>query len=258
MQKTIGIVITIFLAVFTFSKTVMAQPLGEHLSYNVYYKWGIIKINGGSLTLTTSPDTVDGTALIRVDGVGKSAAKWSWLFELEDHYTSWYYPKTFLPVKSIKNTNEGGYFIHNLYKFNYKDSLIYIRTEQSRKPLSYDTLRMKGTIFDAQAATYHLRFLDFDNYHPNDTLTFSIIMDGVVHEQDIVYLGHDTITDRQKNSYATFCFTAVVDDSKLFSSSDAIKVWISDDERRIPLLIQADITVGYIEVLYNNDSVNNN
>lgn len=255
MLRIFRIVISIFFAVFTFTKTVQAQPVGEHLSYTVYYKWGIIKIKGGTLTLTTSPDTLDGTALIRVDGVGKSAAKWSWLFELDDHYTSWYYPKTFLPVKSIKNTNEGGYFIHNLYRFNYKDSLIYMRTEQSRKPLSYDTLQMKGAIFDAQAATYYLRFLDFNNYNPEDTLTLSIIMDGVLKEQKIVYRGVDIITDRHKNHHSAFRFAAVVDDSKLFSSSDAINVWISNDYRRIPLLIQADITVGYIEVLYDNNSV---
>lgn len=256
-MRPLFFIMSMFFAALSFSsiKAGPDSPLNEHFIYNVYYQWGIIRINGGVLYLSSTPDTLNGDVLNKIEGVGKSASKWSWLFELEDYYTSWCYPKTFLPVKSIKNTNEGGFFIHNNYFFNYSDSLIYIKTEDSRKPLSYDTIKIKGAIFDAQSAAYYMRFLDFGSYHPNDTVTLSIIMDGVLQKQKIVYRGREIYADRHKNRYGTFCFTAVVDDSKLFSSSDAINVWISDDDKRIPLCIEANIIVGHIEVLYDGSGV---
>jgi hypothetical protein len=222
----------------------------EELSYEVYYNWGIIWIDGGSLTLSTHPDTLNSIPLLRLEGTGKSLPRWNWLFKLDDHYTSWCYPDSYYPVLATKNTSEGGYRISNRYTFDYNDSLVYIRTEETRKPLTLDTLSFKKPLYDVQSATSKLRFLNFTHLRDGDTITLPIIMDGVVHQQSIVFNGYDTLRIQNKMAYSTLKFTAMVTDNKLFSSDNAIKVWISNDTKRIPLYIEADITIGAIKVFY--------
>ena len=128
--------------------------------------------------------------------------------------------------------------------------MVYIRVEETRKPLTLDTLSIHGLLYDAQSATNKLRFFEFTSLREGDTITLPIIMDGVVHQQNIVYDGADTLLMENKHRYNALKFTAIVTDNKLFNSDDAIKVWISNDEKRIPLYIEADITVGAIKIYY--------
>ena len=230
------------------------HPLTNHseeLNYTVYYNWGIVWINGGTLTLKASADSINGMVLRKIEGIGKSSLKWKWLLELEDHYTTWCYPDSYLPVKSVKKTLEGGYFIHNQYQFNYQDLMVYIRTEESKKPLAFDTLAINHKVFDAQSATTYLRFLDFNNRIPGDTLTLHILMDGELREQKIIFQGKEILKDKDNQTYSTYKFTAVVTKHNLFSSSDAINVWITDDDKRTPLYIEANLTVGSVKIFHN-------
>jgi hypothetical protein len=229
-------------------------PLSNHsekLNYTVYYNWGVVWINGGTLTLKASPDSINGKTLRKIEGIGKSSSKWKWLFELEDHYTTWCNPDSFLPVKSVKKTMEGGYFIHNQYHFNYQDSMIYIRTEESKKSLAFDTIAINHKVFDAQSATTYLRFLDFNSRLVGDTLVLHILMDGELRKQKIIFKGKKNLKDKDNQAYSTYKFTAVVAEHNLFSSSDAINVWITDDDKRIPLYIEANLTVGSVKIFHN-------
>lgn len=225
----------------------------EKLTYEVYYNWGFIWIDAGTLTLTSKPDTLYNIPLFRLDGVGKSLERWNWLYKLNDHYTSWCYPDSYQPVMATKNTLEGGYRINNQYRFDYTRSLVYLRTKETRKPLTLDTLSLNVSLYDAQSATYKLRFLDVSCFQINDTITLSIIMDGVVHQQKIVYGGFDTLVTGNNKLNNAIKFTAIVSDNKLFSSGDAIKVWISDDAKRVPLYIEANITIGAIKIFYKDE-----
>ncbi len=222
----------------------------ERLSYKVYYNWGFIWINGGTLTLSSQPDTLEGIPVVRLDGVGKTLPRWDWLFKVDDHYTSWCYPGNYLPVLATKNTLEGGYRINNNYRFDYDKSVAYIRTEETRKPLEQDTVHLNYPMYDAMAATNKLRFYNFDAFTIGDTISLSIIMDGIIHRQKIVYAGLDTLLMENKQRISAIKFTAIVTDNKLFSADDAIKVWVSYDKKRIPLYIEANITVGAIKIYY--------
>ncbi len=226
------------------------QGQTEKLSYKVYYNWGFIWIDAGTLILTTSVDTIDNIPLLLLEGTGKSLSRWNWLYKLDDHYTSWCYPDSYYPVLARKDALEGGYHINNEYRFDYTDSLVYISTEETRKPLTLDTLPLNEQLYDAQSATQKLRFIDLTTLREGDTIMLPIIMDGVIHHQNIVFNGLDTLIMQNKQVYSACKFTALVTGHKLFSADDAVKVWISNDEKRIPLYIKADITIGTIKIFY--------
>ncbi len=246
-------VLSLFLVVFAITCSAQQEnKADERYSYSVFYNWGVVWINGGSLELSSTLDTLNNQPLIKLEGVGISSPGWNWLFKLNDRYVSWSKPDSYLPVKSEKKTEEGGYFTHNKYCFNYVDSVVFIQTYESKKPLSRDTLKLEEKLFDARSAASYLRFMDVSGCNSGDTISLDILMDGDIINQKIVFGGRQVLTDEKGNSYQTIKFTAVVTNSKLFSASDAIYVWVSDDEYRIPIYIKANITVGTIRAFYND------
>jgi hypothetical protein len=76
-------------------------------------------------------------------------------------------------------------------------------------------------------------------------------MDGELRKQKIIFKGKKILKDKDNQAYSTYKFTAVVAEHNLFSSSDAINVWITDDEKRIPLYIEANLTVGSVKIFHN-------
>ena len=244
MKKHVIIFVVLFFGVINLSGQ------SEDFSYKVYYNWGFIWIDGGTLSLSVHNDTLNHIPLLRLDGKGKSLSRWNWLYKLDDHYISWCYPDSYYPVLARKDALEGGYHINNEYRFDYTDSLVYISTEETRKPLTLDTLPLNEQLYDAQSATQKLRFIDLTTLREGDTIMLPIIMDGVIHHQNIVFNGLDTLIMQNKQVYSACKFTALVTGHKLFSADDAVKVWISNDEKRIPLYIKADITIGTIKIFY--------
>ncbi len=224
----------------------------EKLSYHVYYNWGFIWIDAGTLTLTSRPDTLNNVSVVRLDGMGKSLPRWNWLYKLNDHYSSWCYPGSFIPVKATKNTMEGGYVVDRRYDFNFKDSALVIHYSENNLPVTIDTLALTGDLFDAQSATARLRYLDLSNYKPGDTIVLPIVMDDVVYTQNIVYKGVDTLRLKNEQQIRAYRFSTVVTGNRLFSTTDDINVWISADKHRTPLYIEAGITIGSIKILYDD------
>ena len=115
MNKILVILFTWLFSIVT--QAGVKPPHNEKLTYTVYYNWGFVWINAGSLELSNSTDTLNGNAYRFLSATGKSNPKWNWLFMLEDHYSSWYNPKTMLPVKSVKHTFENGHITQNQFIF---------------------------------------------------------------------------------------------------------------------------------------------
>jgi hypothetical protein len=77
-------------------------------------------------------------------------------------------------------------------------------------------------------------------------------MNGELMEQDFVIRKDIRLKDKNDKNYDVLLFTAIIEENSLFSSSEAIKVWVTNDAKRVPLKIKAELKVGSIEVLYNN------
>jgi hypothetical protein len=240
---------TIIFLIIVF-KTTFSQT--ENFNYTVYYHWGPVWVNGGTLNLYSEEITQRGESIIKLTGSGISSPRWNWLFEINDHYTSICRKKDLLPLTSVKDTYEAGDKTDNTYIFDYSNSKVYIKTKMNSDPVKYDTLILDRPIYDAQCATAYLRFMDLDNHQSGDTIKLNLLMNGELMEQDFVVRKDVRLKDKDDKNYEVLLFTAIIEENSLFSSSEAIKVWVTDDAKRVPLKIKADLKVGSIEVLYNN------
>ena len=236
-------------SILFFSKFLFSQT--EKLHYSVFYHWGPVWIKGGSLHLSSEEFADERDTLIKLTGKGISSSKWKWLFEIDDTYTSVCRKEDYRPISSMKDAYEAGEKTDNRYLFDYDKSVVYIQTKTNDKPVRYDTLQLSLPLYDAQCATGYLRFMDVSNYKNGDTIKLNLLLDGELVNQSFIIQKNQIIRDKKDRRYDVLLFSAVVKENTLFSSKEAIRVWVTDDKKRIPLKIKADLVVGSVEILYN-------
>lgn len=224
---------------------------GERIQYEVSYNWGLIWIDAGEVVFTASRITHNNKPSFHFVSTGKSHRHYDWLFKVRDTFeviTS----TDLRPIFYKRHTLEGGFRIHNLYDFNEAERTVFARMEETRSPYHEKIIPVEACTYDVLSATYAARSMDFRHMQPSDTTGLSIILDGRVFTLPIVYLGKDIITDRNNKRHQTIKFTAVLEKGSMFRSGEAVTVWVSDDAKKIPLLIEAKITVGSIKVHLKN------
>lgn len=95
------------------------QP-GEELNFSLSYGF----ITGGSASLCVSSANVNGKQVHRLIGTGRTTGFTDVLYKIRDTYESYVNPVDDLPVKAIRNINEGKYRYYNEVTFNRNNSTV--------------------------------------------------------------------------------------------------------------------------------------
>jgi len=66
----------------------------------------------------------------------------------------------------------------------------------------------------------------------------------------LTYLGKQRIKLYGDGYYTAHAFTLSMIEGAIFKRGDVLKMWISDDENRIPLLLESPIRVGFVKALF--------
>ncbi|UBM63177.1 DUF3108 domain-containing protein [Candidatus Sulfidibacterium hydrothermale] len=219
----------------------------ENLRLRVYYNLGPIWVYAGYADLKTDTLTYDGKPSFHFIATGYSLKKYAFIFKLEDHYQAIVSKKGFRPLYYEKKTLEGGYFIHNIYHFHWEKQYMNVRTETSTKPLKDTILSLKKPLYDVLSATYYLRIINTDSLPIGDTIPVPLVVDGKKTTYYIVYTGKGTMEHKRKKIKCDV-YKAVLLNSTFFSDTDPLLVYITDDQYRYPVYVEANIVVGSIKV----------
>ena len=219
----------------------------ENLRLQAYYNLGPFWVHAGDVELTADTITYDGKKCINLVATGYSLKKWSFIFSLTDHYHAIVDLNGFKPLYYEKNTMEGGFWIHNIYHFDWHKKLLKVFTESIRNPAKDTSYYLDRQLFDVLSATYYLRTLDPRKLHPGDTIPIPLISDGQFVTYNIVYDGPGDLK-RNKKRIACSVYSANITNSTFFENGNSLKVYVTDDDRQIVIYGEAKIIVGSIKI----------
>lgn len=251
--------ITILLFLFTSSRVCNCfnQPSslkmktfqsGEVLNYEVYYNWGLILVNAGSVTFSVKTEIIDNKTLYHFIGEGSSKSNWDWFFKVRDTYESYNDTSNLQPFKYIRKSNDGGYWVYNNIMFDFKNNRAIGQLKTQKKPtLQIDTIKIRDSTFDPISMIYYARNIDFGKYKPNDEIPISIILDNKVHSLKIIYQGKESIKT-QLGTFKCIKFNPSLISGTIFKEGGAMTVWVTDDDNRIPIKVDTPIITGTIKV----------
>jgi len=223
----------------------------ELVTYEVYYNWGFIWLNAGSVSFKTEALKYKSEDALRLSSVGSTYQNYDWLYKVRDKFESIIYPTSIKPLYFLKETKEGGYDVNNEYTFIYPGVEIISKTKNNKSPLKIDTLKSNKCVFDVLSIIYACRTIHFSHKKINDTIPLNTIIDAEIYELYIRYLGKEKIINHDKRMFNCNVFSVKMVEGTIFKGDKEMKVWVSDDKNQIPVYVEAHILVGTIKAFVN-------
>ena len=92
------------------------------------------------------------------------------------------------------------------------------------------------------------RELEFDQYKENDLIPIRILIDSKIYDLYIRYLGVNKlkIAGRKQECYV---FSPLLVEGEVFKGGENMKVWVSKDKYRLPMMVEAKILVGAVKAI---------
>jgi len=224
---------------------------GERITYKAVYNWGFIWINAGHVEFKVSETKYNGKEVYHFNSFGSSIVSYDWLFKVRDYFQSYANKDDLSPLYFDRNTYEGGFRVHNRFAFDYDNKLIYTKTENTDNAYKEDTITLVKNIYDVVSGVYYVRNLDFTSYQVNDTIPVRMIIDNEIFDLYLRYLGKETLKTHDKRTFKTIKFSALLIEGTIFNGGEDLYVWVSDDQNRIPILVEAKIRIGSVKATLN-------
>ena len=220
---------------------------GEEIHYQIAYNWNFVWVKAGEVTFTIKEDTYEGKPAWHMTGEGKSYKFYDFIYKVRDRYEVWT-DTSLRPLHFIRDTREGKQEVYNEYTFDQRKQRVYASLSNSESTEHKDTLDWPACTYDVLSLTYHARNLDFSTLSEQDTLPIAAIIDGKVYDSLYVrYMGRENIKNRDGKEYRCIKFVPLLVEGTIFSGGEDMTVWVTDDNNRIPVMVEAKILVGSVK-----------
>ncbi len=217
-----------------------AYKAGEWFEFRIHY--GIF--NASYATLELVKDTLQKQEVYHAKGYGRTTGLARWFFKVEDRYESYFDMSDGRPYRFIRKIDEGGYTKDIEVNFDHEQQKAYVNDKKHQKKTTFD---VNQDIHDMLSAFYYLR----NNYNTKDlvvgdTLEMKLFFDEETFPFRLKYLGKERLKSRF-GKIECLKFTPYVQSGRVFKESESLTVWVSNDDNRIPIRIEAGLMIGSIK-----------
>lgn len=224
---------------------------GEKLVYKVYYNWQFIWIPAGEAVFNIKENRFD----YEVKVTGRTYESYDNFFRVNDYFYSKIDKKTMYPKNFVRIIEEGDYrkfdsivfdqAIHKAYSINGKT-----RKTAIRKEVNYD-----DCMHDLLSVFYYLRNVDVNAFKKGDYIPTKVLLDSGTYPIKVRYDGKEA--KKSIKELGTFKTIRVIPDlvvGEVFKDGNKMKIWVSDDENKLPLFIESPLKVGSAKVVLKSHS----
>jgi len=206
---------------------------GEELVYDVNYGF----VTAGEATITI-PEyrTIRGRKCYHVLFHVKSKPFFDVFYKVRDRYETYIDTRGIFPWKFEQHIREGGYSRDFIVSFDH-----YTR-KAITKDRNYD---IPLYVQDIMSALFYVRTMNFDGFRPGQKVWLRNFYKDSTYTLGVKYLGRQEI-DVEAGTFKTIILQPLISEGGLFKASGRIFVWVSDDERKIPVQVKAEIPIGSI------------
>jgi hypothetical protein len=216
----------------------VAYQAGEQLTYTVYYAVAGIYVNAGTGIFNNTLERLNGRPVYHIIADGKTNPSYDWIYTVRDKYESYIDTSNMLPMKFIRNVQEGSYKKYENVTFN--------RTASSAVT-NKGVYKVPSCVQDVISSMYYARNINFNKYKPGDRIPFSLFLDNEVYNMYIRYMGKETIKTRY-GKFNAIKFKPLLLKGSIFEGGEKMTVWVSDDPNHIPVRLESPISVGSVKV----------
>lgn len=218
-----------------------AFKIGEVMKMKAYYHFGLLWFEVGEATFSVSEE--EGNYKFTVKA--KNHQRWDWLYKLNTlHEASC--TKSMEPIYMKSTTEENGVF--GTDEMIYKNNNVYKHEQSSKHPNGWDTTYVRqNDSYDIINSVYVARNVDLSINNGVNIPFYPIFGNDVVPVFGSI-IGKERIKNHNKVSYDCLKCTATVGAGTIFTPDEPVYVWVTDDNRKIPILVEAKLRIGTVKV----------
>lgn len=211
-----------------------AFSTGERLVFDVGY--GFITA-GEAIMSVPQYDTVAGNQCFKVMFQVNSTPTFSWFYEVRDRYETYLDVEGIFPWRFEQHIKEGKYRRDFSAQFDQVNHLA--KTTEGEFPIpSY--------VHDIVSAFYFARTLDFSKMRIGEKIHFQNFYKDSTYKLDVKFLGRQQI-EVSAGTFNCLIVEPLAQEGGLFKSEGRALLWLSDDERKIPVKVSTKVIIGSIE-----------
>ena len=208
-----------------------ALKVGEHLEFEIAF--GIIKAGTATMSIP-SMETVQGRPCFRILTTAESNSFFSKLYKVRDWVESILDAQGLFSWKFRKHLREGRYKADRSAEFD---------PAGGRVMTPHDTLASPPYVLDILASFYYSRTralepgssFDIDSFSDNRIYPLRVL----VHRKERIKV--------PAGKFDCIVVEPVIRGEGLFKQKGKLTIWVTDDERRMPVLMKSKILVGSID-----------
>ncbi len=216
-----------------------AFDVGEKLRFKVYYQSFLTgKVNAGTATLEVKNTNrkFHRREVFHIVGNGKSNPAFDMFFKVRDRYETYMDKDALIPHLFIRRTREGGYT---------KNDDVYFDHENGIATSSRTTKSITPNIQDIISAVYYMRTINFDDARVGQNFSVDFFLDDSAYVSVIQFVGREVV-EIELGIFHCLAFKPMVATGEVFSNPYPMKLWVTDDKNKLPILAKSEVIVGSV------------
>jgi Protein of unknown function (DUF3108) len=216
---------------------------GEVLEYRVNF--GFFTVGKASTVIEKKIFTMNSRPCYKVDAFGETLGFVSWITKVNDQWGAYIDTAALVTHVSYRKIKEGNYRKDEVITYDHDKLEAEVKVMDKKTGIYGDAKLYKTpeNVRDMVGGFLYLRVIDFSKYKKGDTLAISGFFEDTPYNMKIIYSGKDKV-ETKIGIIPCHKLIPVMPDNKIFDGENSITCWLSDDENRIPVKIQAKMFIG--------------
>jgi len=218
---------------------------GEDLSYDLYFKYGIIYTKAGTSSLRTVSEKYNGIDAYKMTLLAQSTGTVRKLFSLNDTLMC-YTTKDLVPLAYIKDAFEGKDYTQEEVKYTYSGQGVSLKAKRHKNGnFRFDeTITSNSCMYDMMSVVFYARTLDFSAMKKGQTTKVDFISGKKKVNMIIEYDGIETVEANDNKKYSCIKLILSIMDDAFSDKKEAMKVYITNDSNHMPVRLDSKLNIG--------------
>ncbi len=215
-----------------------AFGFGEKLEYKVGYKF--VTAGTGYFHILPDPIEVSGRTCYDIRFQVRSLESLEWLYKVRDTYRTVIDVHGIFPWLFEQHIREGNYKRDFTASFDQRNNYAYTELKKKKKKI-----KVEEYIHDIVSAFFYIRTMDLGSM-PKDTILYlRNFYNDSSYSLGVKILGKQTV-EVEAGKFKCIVVEPLVVEGGLFKNEGQILIWLTDDDRKIPVKVGTKIVIGFV------------
>ncbi len=220
---------------------------GEKMEYRVHY--GMINAAEGIMQIDNRVHWMNRRPCYKVDVYGNTTGFFDMMLRVRDNWGSYIDTSAIVPQRAYRFIQEGKYKKKEITDFYHKEKTAEVHRldKHTGKLLKKEKFKVPSNVQDIVSGYYYLRTIDLDTIANGKVFNVKGFFDDTLYNMKVKMVGREKLKTKI-GEFNTVVLSPIMPENSLFSGRNPIRAWLSDDKRKIPLKVKAQLVIGALEI----------